>query len=184
MQLSRWFIVTVLSIFRTTSWEWQQRSVFFWKNGPSSASFFVLYCLFKTKITILTTNICEKMLWPSSIRCQDSNPRPSEHESPPITTWPGLPPIVVSFTCMAPDRLYHDDLLPHLPSLSLGTLAREWKKASSARPERILPPSRKTMKKLASTPWKERVVKTRENIKEIARAFVWAYSMAKAFVLP
>ena len=29
----------------------------------------------------------------SSIRCRDSNPRPSEHESPPITTRPGLPPL-------------------------------------------------------------------------------------------
>ena len=27
---------------------------------------------------------------PSSIRCQDSIPRPSEHESPPIITRPGL----------------------------------------------------------------------------------------------
>ena len=30
------------------------------------------------------------MLCPSSIRRQDSNPRPSEHECPPITTRPGL----------------------------------------------------------------------------------------------
>ena len=29
---------------------------------------------------------------PSSIQCRDSNPRPLEHESPPITTRPGLPP--------------------------------------------------------------------------------------------
>ena len=27
-----------------------------------------------------------------SIRCRDSNPRPFEHESSPITTRPGLPP--------------------------------------------------------------------------------------------
>ena len=27
----------------------------------------------------------------SSIRCRDSNPRPSQHESPPITTRPGAP---------------------------------------------------------------------------------------------
>ena len=31
---------------------------------------------------------------PSSIRCGDANPRPSEHESPPITTSPGLPPVL------------------------------------------------------------------------------------------
>ena len=30
---------------------------------------------------------------PSSLQCRDSNPRPSKHEFPPITTRPGLPPI-------------------------------------------------------------------------------------------
>ena len=30
------------------------------------------------------------MLCPSSIQHQDSNPQPLEHESPPITTRPGL----------------------------------------------------------------------------------------------
>ena len=30
---------------------------------------------------------------PSSIRCRDLNPRPLEHESLPITTRPGLPPM-------------------------------------------------------------------------------------------
>ena len=30
-----------------------------------------------------------------SIQCWDSNPRPSEYESPPITTRPGLPPSIV-----------------------------------------------------------------------------------------
>ena len=33
------------------------------------------------------------MSCPSSIRRQDSNPRPLERESTPITTRPGLPPI-------------------------------------------------------------------------------------------
>ena len=36
------------------------------------------------------------MLCPSSLRCMDSNPRPSEHESPPITTRPGLPPLFLN----------------------------------------------------------------------------------------
>ena len=49
---------------------------------------FNLFSSFQTNITILTTNICEKS--PSSIRCWDSNPRPFEHESPPITTRSGL----------------------------------------------------------------------------------------------
>ena len=43
---------------------------------------------FRTNITIFTTNWCEK--YPSGIWCWDSNARPSEHESPPITTRPGL----------------------------------------------------------------------------------------------
>ena len=32
--------------------------------------------------------------YPSSIWCRDSNLQPLEHESPPITTRPGLPAIV------------------------------------------------------------------------------------------
>ena len=53
---------------------------------------FRLFLSFQTNITILTTNIREKMLRPSSLRCRDSNPRPLEHESPPKSTRPGLPP--------------------------------------------------------------------------------------------
>ena len=47
-------------------------------------------CFQTNIITIFPTNICEKC--PSCRRYQDLNPRPSEHESPPITTRPGLPP--------------------------------------------------------------------------------------------
>ena len=36
------------------------------------------------------------MSCPSSIRRGDSNPRPFEHESPPVTTRPGLPPVFYS----------------------------------------------------------------------------------------
>ena len=53
---------------------------------------FCLFLSFQTNITILTTNQCEKVLCPSSIWHQDSNPQPSEHESPPITTRQVLPP--------------------------------------------------------------------------------------------
>ena len=62
--------------------------ILFWKNGPSSASFSFIFGLFWTNITILTSNKCEKC--PSSIWCWDSNLQPSEHESPPITTRPGV----------------------------------------------------------------------------------------------
>ena len=54
--------------------------------------FFVYIWSFQTINTIFTTNQCEEMSCPSSILCQDSNPRSLEHESPPITTRPGLPP--------------------------------------------------------------------------------------------
>ena len=50
---------------------------------------FRLFLSFQANITILTTNKYEKC--PSSIWCWDSNPQPLGHESPPITTRPGLP---------------------------------------------------------------------------------------------
>ena len=63
------------------------------KNGPSPASFSFHFHLFPTNVTFFTTNECEKM----SIQYMgyDSNPRSSEHESPPISTRPGLPPVSV-----------------------------------------------------------------------------------------
>ena len=62
----------------------------FKKNGPTPASFIVDFRSFQTNIIKkFTTKISEKC--PSSIRCRDSNPWPPEHESPPITTRPGLP---------------------------------------------------------------------------------------------
>ena len=39
---------------------------------------------------------------PSSIRYQDSNPRPLGFESPPITTRPGLSPMLLSFPLLSP----------------------------------------------------------------------------------
>ena len=62
-------------------------SFYFLKNGPTPASF-CLFSSFKTNITIFTTNKYEKC--PTRIRCWDSNPQPSQHESPPITTRGGL----------------------------------------------------------------------------------------------
>ena len=62
---------------------------------PSRTLFhFILYT--QTNIAIFTTNKCEKCQ--SSIQCWDLNPRPSQHESPPITTRPGLPPTKCIFT--------------------------------------------------------------------------------------
>ena len=56
---------------------------------------FRLFSSFQTHITILTTNKCEKC--PSGIRCWNLNSRPSEHESPPETTIPGLQPLDKDF---------------------------------------------------------------------------------------
>ena len=59
----------------------------FLKNGPTPASFIGYFRSFQINITIYVKK------YPSSIRCLYSNPRPSDHESPPITTRPGLPPV-------------------------------------------------------------------------------------------
>ena len=48
-------------------------------------------------ISIFTTNRYVKKC-SSSIQCQDLNPQPLEHESPPITTRPGLPPMLFIVT--------------------------------------------------------------------------------------
>ena len=48
---------------------------------------FVLFLYFQTKNTIITIEIFVNNC-PSSIQYGDSNPRPSEHEFPPITTRP------------------------------------------------------------------------------------------------
>ena len=66
----------------------------FFKKMGHPRPLFRLFSSFQTNITFLTTNICEKMLWPSSKWRRYSNPRPLEHNSPPITTRPGLLPYV------------------------------------------------------------------------------------------
>ena len=62
------------------------KEFFFKKMGQSWPLFYVRS--FQTNNTISTTNQCEK--YPSNIWRRDSNPRPFEHESCPITTRPGL----------------------------------------------------------------------------------------------
>ena len=66
-----------------------QANYVFFENGPSPPSFLFIF-VFSNKHYNFTTNKCEKCS--SSIRHWDSNPRPLEHESPPITIRPGLPP--------------------------------------------------------------------------------------------
>ena len=63
-------------------------------NSPSPILFSFIFGLCKqTNYTIL-----QKMTkCPYSIQCYDLNPIPPEHESPPITTRPGLPPQGLQF---------------------------------------------------------------------------------------
>ena len=57
-------------------------------NGPPTASFSYLFSLFKRQYNY-ASNVIN---YPSSIGCWDSNSRPLENKSPPITTLVGLPP--------------------------------------------------------------------------------------------
>ena len=52
---------------------------------------FHLFSSFKQTLQFLQQINMKKC--PSSIWCQDQNPRPLEYESPPIITRPGLPPL-------------------------------------------------------------------------------------------
>ena len=70
---------------------WSNWTRAFLKNGPIPASFLVYFRSFSNK-QYNFYNQCENMSkCPSSIWHRDSNPRPYELESSPITTRPGLP---------------------------------------------------------------------------------------------
>ena len=72
--------------------------------AAAGVNFFVCFRSFQSNIiTNFTTNICEKCA--SSIWCWDSNSRPSERESLPITTRPGLPPKSVNFLASTSYRI-------------------------------------------------------------------------------
>ena len=66
--------------------------VFYFFKWANPFPYFVSFLSFQTNNTIFTSNQCEKITCPSSIRHQDSNPWPLKHELNPITTRPGLPP--------------------------------------------------------------------------------------------
>ena len=63
----------------------------FSKNGPTPASFSFIFGLFKQTIQFLQQINVIKC--PSSIQRWDLNPQPFEHDSSPINTRPGLPPL-------------------------------------------------------------------------------------------
>ena len=62
----------------------------FFLNGPTPASFSFIFVFFKQTLQFFQQINVKKC--PSSIRRQDSNSQPSDYESPPLTTRPGLPP--------------------------------------------------------------------------------------------
>ena len=59
------------------------------KKMGYSQPLFAYFRLFKPTLQFLQQINVKK--YPSSIQCWDLNPQPLEHESPPITTRPGLP---------------------------------------------------------------------------------------------
>ena len=61
----------------------------FFKKWANPGLFSFIFGLCKQTLQIFTTNRCEKMSLQYTV--QDSNPHPSECESLPITTRPGLP---------------------------------------------------------------------------------------------
>ena len=65
--------------------------IVFLKKWAIPGLFFVYFRSFQTNINTILQQINVKKC-PSSIRRWDSNPWPSDHESPPINTRPGLPP--------------------------------------------------------------------------------------------
>ena len=67
----------------------QDELFYFFKYGPSQASFQFIFD-FSSKHYNFYNKLCEKC--PSSIRCWDSNPQPSEHEPTPLTTRSALLP--------------------------------------------------------------------------------------------
>ena len=70
-------------------------SYIFFKKWAIPDLFLVYFRLFKQTIQFLQQIDVKK--YPSSVRCWDLNPRPSEDELPPITTKPGLSPIIAIF---------------------------------------------------------------------------------------
>ena len=66
-------------------------------NGPTPA-YFLFFSIFSIKNQNFYKKSCEYC--PSNIRHQDSNSQPTDYESPPLTTRPGLPPLklVVGFS--------------------------------------------------------------------------------------
>ena len=89
----------------------------FYKKWANPASFSFYFKLFKHTLQFFTTNKYVRKC-SSSIWCQDSNSRPLKHESPPITTSPGLPPQNGFFIFFAKTNSESPAVKTHTSSLS------------------------------------------------------------------
>ena len=66
----------------------------FFLNEPTPASFVIYFWCFQSNIiTNFTASVCQKMFIQYTV--PGFEPRPSEHESPPITTGPRFPPCLL-----------------------------------------------------------------------------------------
>ena len=91
---------TVLLRADLSCWRLQLRHrccqfIYFCKKWVNPGLFYRLFLVFYKQISLQFLQQIYVKKCPSSIRCQDSNPQPSEHEFPPLTTWPGLPPLPI-----------------------------------------------------------------------------------------
>ena len=75
----------------TTPLPINRATVYFFKTGQPQPLLMFIFGLFEqTSLQFLQQRVVKKC--PLGIQCWDMNPQPSEHESPPINTRPGLPP--------------------------------------------------------------------------------------------
>ena len=84
-------------------------------NTPNNTRQMPFLASFSISMVIVAFKSTNCFLCPSSIQCQDSNSQPLEHEPPPITTIPGLPPLQ---TCPTTDQLWVPVLFGQLWSWS------------------------------------------------------------------
>ena len=77
------------SDYKATCYQDNESPLHRFLNGPTPASFSIIFGLFKQTLQFLQQTHVKKCQ--SSIRCQDWNPQPLERESLPVTTRSGLP---------------------------------------------------------------------------------------------
>ena len=88
LEISVWLTILHLRSYSMKNENWNNSYL---KNCANPGLFFIYFCILKPTITNFKTNKYVKKC-PSSVRCWDSNSQPLDHESPLITTRPGLPP--------------------------------------------------------------------------------------------